>query len=83
MQRKQLLTEQRQKAIIKRAKILEILGAVGTTATAAGISVINPLAIPVAFGGLVQLLNVCFSRRDAKKLEGNDSTGIINNVTGA
>jgi hypothetical protein len=43
------------------------LGAVGTTATAAGLAVLNPLAIPVAFEGLIQLINACFNRRDRGK----------------
>ena len=49
--------------IQKRGQRLEILGAVGTTATAAGLAVLNPLAIPVAFEGLIRLINACFSRR--------------------
>lgn len=53
--------------IQKRGQRLEILGAVGTTATAAGLAVINPLAIPVAFEGLIHLINACFSRRDRTK----------------
>lgn len=59
---KQIMEKEKAKA--KREKVLEILGAVGTTATAAGLSVINPLAIPVAFSGLINLINACFSRRD-------------------
>ena len=47
----------------KREKRLEIAGAVGTTAVAVGLSVINPLAIPVAFGGLVSIINACFARK--------------------
>ncbi len=43
------------------------MGAVGTTATAAGLAVLNPLAIPVAFEGLIQLINACFNRRDRGK----------------
>lgn len=58
--------------IQKRGQRLEIFGAVGTTATAAGLAVINPLAIPVAFEGLIRLINACFSRRDrAKEVEIN------------
>lgn len=60
--------------IQKRGQRLEILGAVGTTATAAGLAVLNPLAIPVAFEGLIRLINACFSRRDRAKeaeVEGN------------
>lgn len=53
--------------IEKRGQRLEILGAVGTTATAAGLAVLNPLAIPVAFEGLIRLVNACFSRRDRTK----------------
>ena len=53
----------------KREKILQILGAVGTTATAAGVSVINPIAIPIAFSGLIGLINACFSSRDKRKME--------------
>lgn len=60
--------------IQKRGQRLEILGAVGTTATAAGLAVLNPLAIPVAVEGLIRLINACFSRRDRakeKEVEGN------------
>ena len=58
--------DEEKKAIAKQAKrerILEIVAAVGTTATAAGLSVLNPLAIPVAFGGLIQTINACFSKK--------------------
>ena len=59
------LLAEKEKARLKRDKILGVLSALGTTATAAGLSVINPLAIPVAFGGLIDLINACFNRRDA------------------
>lgn len=55
---------EKEKTKMRRAKVLEIFGAVGTTATAAGLSVINPLAIPVAFAGLINIINSCFNRRD-------------------
>ncbi|KAF7507829.1 hypothetical protein GJ744_009993 [Endocarpon pusillum] len=60
---------QKEKSRHKREKYLSIFGAVGTTATAAGLSVINPLAIPVAFAGLVGIINACFTRREANDLE--------------
>ena len=56
----------------KREKVLEVFSALGTTATAAGLSVINPLAIPVAFGGLVGLINMCFSKKGK-----NDTAGQV------
>ena len=56
--------EQQLAKAAKREKYIQIATAVGETATAAGLSVINPLAIPVAFGGLVKLLNACFASKN-------------------
>lgn len=62
------LAIKKEKSRQRREKALRIFGAVGTTATAAGLSVINPLAIPVAFGGLIGIINACFARREANDL---------------
>ncbi len=64
-----MLIVEKQRAKAKRERRLEIMGALGTTATAVGLAVINPLAIPVAFGGLISVINACFSRRDERGLE--------------
>ena len=77
-----LLTE-KEKARMKRDKILGVMGALGTTATAAGLSVINPLAIPVAFGGSINLINACFSHRDAGAQSEKLTQAAINNVAAA
>jgi hypothetical protein len=68
------IAEKEEKAKIKRQRVLEIAGAIGTTATAAGLSVLNPLAIPVAFGGLISLINACFSRNEKHSLEQDPDT---------
>ena len=77
------LLAEKEKATVKREKILGIMSALGTTATAAGLSVINPLAIPVAFGGLINLINACFSRRDAGIQSEKLTQAAINNVAAA
>jgi hypothetical protein len=53
----------------KKEKWLAIVDAGATTAAAVGLSIINPLAIPVAVGGGIRLINEFF-RKTKKEKEG-------------
>jgi hypothetical protein len=77
----QTTQEQRQKyeqqikekdaAKTKKEKWLAIVDAGATTAAAVGLSIINPLAIPVAVGGGIRLINEFF-RKPKKEEESNN-----------
>jgi len=51
----------------KKEKWLAIVDAGATTAAAVGLSVINPLAIPVAVGGGIRLINEFFRKTKKEK----------------
>ena len=49
----------------KKEKWMNILSSAGTIAAAGGLSLINPLAIPVAINSTIALLNAIFSKSKA------------------
>ena len=58
----------------KKEKWLAIVDAGATTVAAVGLSVINPLAIPVAVGGGIRLINEFFrkTKKEKEKEEGEE-----------
>jgi hypothetical protein len=59
----------------KKEKWLAIVDAGATTAAAIGLSVINPLAIPVAVGGGIRLINEFFRKTKKEKEEEEEEEG--------
>lgn len=76
----EIMIKEKQVAKTKKEKWLAVLSATGTTAAAAGLSVINPLAIPVAINGVLGIISALWPSKGNADGTNNVQSSITQNL---